>query len=83
MSSEDKDPFRYRHMIPTNALQVRSLANAGGSMNRCIYYVKGILAFMASCVRVKWGNRLAALINADRHAFPALFYLYVANPSQC
>lgn len=30
MSSEDKDPFRYRHMIPTNALQVRSLANADG-----------------------------------------------------
>ncbi|KAJ0022341.1 hypothetical protein NQD34_009831 [Periophthalmus magnuspinnatus] len=30
MSSEDKDPFRYRHMIPTNALQVRSLTNADG-----------------------------------------------------
>nr|XP_057935458.1 rho guanine nucleotide exchange factor TIAM1 isoform X2 [Doryrhamphus excisus] len=28
MSSEEKDPFRYRHMIPTDALQVRSLANA-------------------------------------------------------
>uniref|UniRef100_A0A8C6T4A5 TIAM Rac1 associated GEF 1b n=1 Tax=Neogobius melanostomus TaxID=47308 RepID=A0A8C6T4A5_9GOBI len=27
MSSEDKDPFRYRHMIPTNALQVRAVAN--------------------------------------------------------
>ncbi|KAM9801143.1 rho guanine nucleotide exchange factor TIAM1-like [Neosynchiropus ocellatus] len=30
ISSEDKDPFRYRHMIPTSALQVRSLANADG-----------------------------------------------------
>lgn len=28
-SSDEKDPFRYRHMIPTDALQVRSLANAG------------------------------------------------------
>uniref|UniRef100_A0A3P8STV1 TIAM Rac1 associated GEF 1 n=1 Tax=Amphiprion percula TaxID=161767 RepID=A0A3P8STV1_AMPPE len=30
ISSEDKDPFRFRHMIPTDALQVRSLANADG-----------------------------------------------------
>ncbi|KAM9853781.1 rho guanine nucleotide exchange factor TIAM1-like [Aulostomus maculatus] len=30
ISSDDKDPFRYRHMIPTDALQVRSLANADG-----------------------------------------------------
>ncbi|XP_061575707.1 rho guanine nucleotide exchange factor TIAM1 isoform X1 [Cololabis saira] len=30
VASEDKDPFRYRHMIPTDALQVRSLANADG-----------------------------------------------------
>ncbi|XP_051934308.1 rho guanine nucleotide exchange factor TIAM1-like isoform X1 [Hippocampus zosterae] len=30
MSSEEKDPFRYRHMIPTDALQVRPLANADG-----------------------------------------------------
>ncbi|CAJ1065111.1 T-lymphoma invasion and metastasis-inducing protein 1 isoform X2 [Xyrichtys novacula] len=30
VSSEEKDPFRYRHMIPTDALQVRSLANADG-----------------------------------------------------
>uniref|UniRef100_A0A3B5AXP0 T-lymphoma invasion and metastasis-inducing protein 1-like n=1 Tax=Stegastes partitus TaxID=144197 RepID=A0A3B5AXP0_9TELE len=30
VSSEDKDPFRFRHMIPTDALQVRSLANADG-----------------------------------------------------
>ncbi|XP_041851308.1 T-lymphoma invasion and metastasis-inducing protein 1-like isoform X2 [Melanotaenia boesemani] len=30
MSSEEKDPFRFRHMIPTDALQVRSLANADG-----------------------------------------------------
>ncbi|XP_037322485.2 rho guanine nucleotide exchange factor TIAM1 isoform X3 [Pungitius pungitius] len=30
VSSEEKDPFRYRHMIPTNSLQVRSLANADG-----------------------------------------------------
>ncbi|XP_074496453.1 rho guanine nucleotide exchange factor TIAM1-like isoform X4 [Sebastes fasciatus] len=29
-SSEEKDPFRFRHMIPTDALQVRSLANADG-----------------------------------------------------
>ncbi|XP_020501962.1 rho guanine nucleotide exchange factor TIAM1 [Labrus bergylta] len=29
-ASEEKDPFRYRHMIPTDALQVRSLANADG-----------------------------------------------------
>ncbi|KAK5868910.1 hypothetical protein PBY51_009884 [Eleginops maclovinus] len=29
-SSDEKDPFRYRHMIPTDALQVRSLANADG-----------------------------------------------------
>ncbi|XP_057694474.1 rho guanine nucleotide exchange factor TIAM1 isoform X1 [Corythoichthys intestinalis] len=27
-SSEEKDPFRYRHMIPTDSLQVRPLANA-------------------------------------------------------
>uniref|UniRef100_A0A3P9MAB5 TIAM Rac1 associated GEF 1b n=1 Tax=Oryzias latipes TaxID=8090 RepID=A0A3P9MAB5_ORYLA len=26
VSSEEKDPFRFRHMIPTKALQVRSLA---------------------------------------------------------
>ncbi|XP_028275679.1 T-lymphoma invasion and metastasis-inducing protein 1-like isoform X1 [Parambassis ranga] len=30
VSSDDKDPFRFRHMIPTDALQVRSLANADG-----------------------------------------------------
>ncbi|XP_049432951.1 rho guanine nucleotide exchange factor TIAM1 isoform X1 [Epinephelus fuscoguttatus] len=30
VSSEDKDPYRYRHMIPTDALQVRTLANADG-----------------------------------------------------
>ncbi|XP_061916984.1 rho guanine nucleotide exchange factor TIAM1-like [Entelurus aequoreus] len=30
MSSEEKDAFRYRHMIPTHALQVRALANADG-----------------------------------------------------
>ncbi|XP_034721494.1 T-lymphoma invasion and metastasis-inducing protein 1 isoform X2 [Etheostoma cragini] len=30
MSSEEKDPFRFRHMIPTDALQVRSLGNADG-----------------------------------------------------
>ncbi|XP_061137576.1 rho guanine nucleotide exchange factor TIAM1 isoform X2 [Syngnathus typhle] len=30
LSSEEKDPFRYRHMIPTDALQVRPLANADG-----------------------------------------------------
>ncbi|XP_053176545.1 rho guanine nucleotide exchange factor TIAM1 [Scomber japonicus] len=30
VASEEKDPFRYRHMIPTDALQVRSLANADG-----------------------------------------------------
>ncbi|XP_077421915.1 rho guanine nucleotide exchange factor TIAM1-like isoform X2 [Vanacampus margaritifer] len=29
-SSEEKDPFRYRHMIATDALQVRPLANADG-----------------------------------------------------
>uniref|UniRef100_A0A673C5H8 TIAM Rac1 associated GEF 1b n=1 Tax=Sphaeramia orbicularis TaxID=375764 RepID=A0A673C5H8_9TELE len=27
VASEEKDPFRFRHMIPTDALQVRSLAN--------------------------------------------------------
>uniref|UniRef100_A0A673C5I6 TIAM Rac1 associated GEF 1b n=1 Tax=Sphaeramia orbicularis TaxID=375764 RepID=A0A673C5I6_9TELE len=30
VASEEKDPFRFRHMIPTDALQVRSLANADG-----------------------------------------------------
>ncbi|XP_068601223.1 rho guanine nucleotide exchange factor TIAM1-like [Brachionichthys hirsutus] len=30
MSSEEKDPFRFCHMIPTDALQVRSLNNADG-----------------------------------------------------
>uniref|UniRef100_A0A8D2ZQK7 TIAM Rac1 associated GEF 1 n=1 Tax=Scophthalmus maximus TaxID=52904 RepID=A0A8D2ZQK7_SCOMX len=30
VSSDEKDPFRFRHMIPTNALQVRSLANSDG-----------------------------------------------------
>uniref|UniRef100_A0A3Q3R1Z6 TIAM Rac1 associated GEF 1b n=1 Tax=Monopterus albus TaxID=43700 RepID=A0A3Q3R1Z6_MONAL len=30
VSSDEKDPFRFRHMIPTDALQVRSLANADG-----------------------------------------------------
>uniref|UniRef100_A0A672G2W1 TIAM Rac1 associated GEF 1b n=1 Tax=Salarias fasciatus TaxID=181472 RepID=A0A672G2W1_SALFA len=30
ISSEDKDPFRFRHMIPTDALQIRSMANADG-----------------------------------------------------
>uniref|UniRef100_H3DNW0 TIAM Rac1 associated GEF 1 n=1 Tax=Tetraodon nigroviridis TaxID=99883 RepID=H3DNW0_TETNG len=28
LSSEEKDPFRFRHMIPTDALQIRPLANA-------------------------------------------------------
>ncbi|XP_069017320.1 rho guanine nucleotide exchange factor TIAM1-like isoform X3 [Embiotoca jacksoni] len=30
VSSEEKDPYRFRHMIPTDALQVRSLTNADG-----------------------------------------------------
>ncbi|XP_056139199.1 rho guanine nucleotide exchange factor TIAM1-like [Lampris incognitus] len=30
VSSEEKDPFRFRHMISTDALQVRALANADG-----------------------------------------------------
>uniref|UniRef100_H2LE68 TIAM Rac1 associated GEF 1 n=1 Tax=Oryzias latipes TaxID=8090 RepID=H2LE68_ORYLA len=30
VSSEEKDPFRFRHMIPTKALQVRSLGNTDG-----------------------------------------------------
>ncbi|XP_013868185.1 T-lymphoma invasion and metastasis-inducing protein 1 [Austrofundulus limnaeus] len=30
VSSEEKDPFRFRHMIPTDALQVRPLNNADG-----------------------------------------------------
>uniref|UniRef100_A0A665V002 TIAM Rac1 associated GEF 1b n=1 Tax=Echeneis naucrates TaxID=173247 RepID=A0A665V002_ECHNA len=30
VSSDEKDPFRFRHMIPTDALQVRSLANSDG-----------------------------------------------------
>uniref|UniRef100_A0A3P9C1I4 TIAM Rac1 associated GEF 1 n=1 Tax=Maylandia zebra TaxID=106582 RepID=A0A3P9C1I4_9CICH len=30
VSSEEKDPFRFRHMIPTDALQVRSMTNADG-----------------------------------------------------
>uniref|UniRef100_A0A8C6M5X8 TIAM Rac1 associated GEF 1 n=1 Tax=Nothobranchius furzeri TaxID=105023 RepID=A0A8C6M5X8_NOTFU len=30
ISSEERDPFRFRHMIPTEALQVRPLANAEG-----------------------------------------------------
>uniref|UniRef100_A0A3Q3LRB6 TIAM Rac1 associated GEF 1b n=1 Tax=Mastacembelus armatus TaxID=205130 RepID=A0A3Q3LRB6_9TELE len=30
LSSDEKDPFRFRHMIPTDALQVRSLASADG-----------------------------------------------------
>ncbi|XP_029026498.1 rho guanine nucleotide exchange factor TIAM1 isoform X2 [Betta splendens] len=30
VSADDKDPFRFRHMIPTDTLQVRSLANADG-----------------------------------------------------
>ncbi|XP_076002525.1 rho guanine nucleotide exchange factor TIAM1-like [Genypterus blacodes] len=30
ISSEEKDPFRFRHMIPTDALQVRALSNADG-----------------------------------------------------
>ncbi|XP_071352736.1 rho guanine nucleotide exchange factor TIAM1-like isoform X2 [Trachinotus anak] len=30
VSSDEKDPFRFRHMIPTDALQVRSLANTDG-----------------------------------------------------
>ena len=29
MSSEEKDPFRFRHMISTDALQVRALTNSG------------------------------------------------------
>lgn len=33
VSSDDKDPFRFRHMIPTDTLQVRSLANAGEFIN--------------------------------------------------
>uniref|UniRef100_A0A3B4UEQ2 TIAM Rac1 associated GEF 1 n=1 Tax=Seriola dumerili TaxID=41447 RepID=A0A3B4UEQ2_SERDU len=30
VSSDEKDPFRFRHMIPTDALQVRSLSNTDG-----------------------------------------------------
>uniref|UniRef100_A0A3Q2P2Y7 TIAM Rac1 associated GEF 1 n=1 Tax=Fundulus heteroclitus TaxID=8078 RepID=A0A3Q2P2Y7_FUNHE len=30
VSSEDKDPFRFRHMIPTEALQIRSMSNTDG-----------------------------------------------------
>ncbi|KAM3874739.1 rho guanine nucleotide exchange factor TIAM1-like [Diretmus argenteus] len=30
VSSEEKDPFRFRHMISTDALQVRAVANADG-----------------------------------------------------
>ncbi|KAM6946087.1 LOW QUALITY PROTEIN: rho guanine nucleotide exchange factor TIAM1-like [Aplochiton taeniatus] len=30
MSSEEKDPFRFRHMISTDSLQVRTMANADG-----------------------------------------------------
>ncbi|MEQ2304271.1 T-lymphoma invasion and metastasis-inducing protein 1 [Ameca splendens] len=30
VSSEEKDPFRFRHMIPTDALQIRSLSNTDG-----------------------------------------------------
>ncbi|KAF7665307.1 hypothetical protein LDENG_00147850 [Lucifuga dentata] len=30
VSSDEKDPFRFRHMIPTDALQVRALSNADG-----------------------------------------------------
>uniref|UniRef100_A0AAY4B6Z5 TIAM Rac1 associated GEF 1b n=1 Tax=Denticeps clupeoides TaxID=299321 RepID=A0AAY4B6Z5_9TELE len=30
VSSDDKDPFRFRHMIPTDALQVRALGTADG-----------------------------------------------------
>ncbi|XP_071371608.1 rho guanine nucleotide exchange factor TIAM1-like [Centroberyx affinis] len=30
VTSEEKDPFRFRHMISTDALQVRALANADG-----------------------------------------------------
>lgn len=29
VSGEEKDPFRFRHMIPTDALQVRTLSNTG------------------------------------------------------
>lgn len=30
VSGEEKDPFRFRHMIPTDALQVRTLSNTDG-----------------------------------------------------
>ncbi|XP_051963530.1 rho guanine nucleotide exchange factor TIAM1-like isoform X4 [Xyrauchen texanus] len=30
VSGEEKDPFRFRHMIPTDALQVRALSNTDG-----------------------------------------------------
>ncbi|XP_027900668.1 T-lymphoma invasion and metastasis-inducing protein 1 isoform X2 [Xiphophorus couchianus] len=30
VSSEEKDPFRFRHMIPTDALQIRSMSNTDG-----------------------------------------------------
>ncbi|XP_054884168.1 rho guanine nucleotide exchange factor TIAM1 [Poeciliopsis prolifica] len=30
VSSEEKDPFRFRHMIPTHALQIRSMSNTDG-----------------------------------------------------
>lgn len=33
ISSDEKDPFRFRHMIPTDALQVRSLSNTGEPSN--------------------------------------------------
>ena len=32
---EEWDPFRFRHMIPTEALQVRAVASAGRTLRRC------------------------------------------------
>uniref|UniRef100_A0AAZ3NXJ6 T-lymphoma invasion and metastasis-inducing protein 1-like n=1 Tax=Oncorhynchus tshawytscha TaxID=74940 RepID=A0AAZ3NXJ6_ONCTS len=40
VSSEDKDPFRFRHMISTDTLQVRALNNQGASAVCEIVHVK-------------------------------------------
>lgn len=32
VSGEDRDPFRFRHMISTDALQVRTLTGAGNTL---------------------------------------------------
>lgn len=50
--SDDKDPFRFRHMIATDSLQVRALASR--SIQIQLHTVKVIFNLAFHFFKVKW-----------------------------